>query len=349
MILDPARITRPEVNAVLERIERIRAESRDLFLSDPANREFDLAQLWARVMDGNERWFRGETVAGLLTPEEQRYLARLHRFAVEYRADHLEDYYPILPDVEIRRIDAGGMPAELQVVPGAHSNRTILYFHGGGYIMGSPHFTRSLSVKLGAVTGRRVLSLDYRLAPEHPFPAAVDDCVAAYRWLLEMGIDSHDILIAGDSAGGYLTLQTLIRAREEGLAAPAGAVCISPGTDLALTGPTNHTNAPTDPVLADIGLFWWLEAYLAGADPCDPTVSPLYAALRDLPPILIQVSSSEMLLDDARMFAERARNAGTDVTVQTWDHTIHVFQSFDLPEAAEALGRIAEFSKRISK
>ena len=345
-IFDPKRITRPEVNAVLDRIERVRAESRDLFLADPANREIDLGQLWAKVQDGNQRWFRGENVTGLLTFEEQEYLARLHRFAVEYRADHLEDFNPIPEDVEIRPIDAGGVPAELQIASHSHTNRTILYFHGGGYIMGSPHFMRSLSVKLAEATGSRTLSVDYRLAPEHPFPAGIEDCIAAYRWLLESGIESRDIVVAGDSAGGYFTLQTLIRARDQGLDPPAGAVCICPATNLAFTGGSQITNAPIDPVLADIGIFWWNEAYLAGVDPLEAAVSPLFADLSDLPPILIQVSTTEMLLDDARMFHEKATDVGVDVTLQTWEDTVHVFQAFALPEAAEAIDRIGNFTAK---
>ena len=346
---DLKRVTRPEINAVLERIERVRVESRDLFLSDPVNREIDLDRLWAKVMDGNERWFRGENVAGLLSFDERLYLARLHRFVVEYRADHLEDMIPVPEDVEIEKVDAAGLPAELQITPGSHPTRTILYFHGGGYIMGSPHFMRSVTVKIGAATGMRVLSLDYRLAPEHPYPAAVNDCVGAYHWLLEMGTDPLDIIVAGDSAGGYLTLQTLLRARDQGLASPAGAVCISPGTDLALTGATYRSHAPTDPVLADIGLFWWVETHLSGADPYDPEVSPLFADLHDLPQILIQASASEMMLDDTTAFADRAQDAGVDVTVQMWEDTMHVFHCFDLPEAKEAFARIGDFTDRFLK
>jgi len=345
-ILDLTRITRPEVIAVLERIDKLRDESREIFLFDPRNQTFNLESLWKKVMDANTRWFRGEKVAGLITPEEQRYLAGLHRFAVEYRADHLSDLNPIPGDVTIRAVDAGGVPAEWQIPPGAHESRTILYFHGGGYIMGSPHFTRSLSVKLAAATGMRALSVDYRLAPEHPFPAGVDDCVAAYRWLLESGVDSRYIVVAGDSAGGYLTVQTLLRARAHDLDLPACAICLSPATDLALTGPSYLSNAPTDPVLADLGIFWWVEAHLAGADPYDPAVSPLFADLAGLPPILIQVSTTEMLLDDARMFHKKAADMGVDVSLQTWEDTVHVFQAFDLPEAAEAIDRIREFTAR---
>jgi acetyl esterase/lipase len=343
------RITRPDVIGVLDRVAALRDESRDAFLADPRNHNFDLDSLWKKVMDGNAGWRRGENVAGLLTPDEQKYLAGLHRFAVEYRADHLADLNPIPDDVTIRPVDAGGVPAEWQIPAGADESRTILYFHGGGYIMGSPHFMRSLTVKLGFFTGRRVLSVDYRLAPEHPYPAGVDDCVATYRWLLESGVDPRDIVIAGDSAGGYFTLQTLIRARRQDLELPACAICLSPATDLALTGPSYITNAPTDPVLADLGVYWWVEAHLAGADPYDQDVSPLYADLHGLPPILIHASTTEMLLDDARMFRRNATDMGVDVTVQTWEDTVHVFHQFDLPEAVDAVQRIGEFIARFVK
>ena len=346
---DPGKITRPEVEAVLDRIERVRVASRSVFLSDPANLEIDLEKLWAKVMDGNERWFRGEDVSGWLTYDERLFLARLHRFVVDYRADHLEDMNQIPGMVEIQPVDAGGVPGEFQSTPESHPTRTVLYFHGGGYIMGSPHFMRSVTVKIGAATGMRVLSLDYRLAPEHPYPAAVNDGVAAYRWLLENGFDSSEIIVAGDSAGGYLTLQTLLRARDQGLSTPAGAVCISPGTDLALSGDSYQSNAATDPVLADIGLFWWVETHLSGADPYDPQVSPLYADLHGLPPILIQASSSEMMIDDTTEFADRARAAGVDVTIQTWEDTMHVFHCFDLPEAKDAYARIGEFADRFAE
>ena len=257
-VLDMDKITRPEIIGLLDRIAALRDESRDEFLSDPENQSIDLWQLWARVMEGNARWYRGEDVDGLLTFEEQVFLARLHRFAVEYRADHLDDLNPIPNDVTVEPVDADGVPAEWQIPSGTHQGRTILYFHGGGYIMGSPHFTRSLTVKLGSATRSRVLSVDYRLAPEHPFPAGLDDCLTTYRWLLASGVDPRDLIVAGDSAGGYFTLQTMIRARDEGLPLPACAVCLAPGTDLALTGPTNLTNAHTDPVLADLGIFWWV-------------------------------------------------------------------------------------------
>ncbi len=345
-ILDEARIGRPEIREVLELLDRLRNEARDEFLRVLQNREIDLGALWARVMEANQRWFHGENVTGLISTEEQIFLARLHRFSVDYRADWMQAHQQPEDDFHIEPTNAGGVPGEWQSVPENDQSRVLLYFHGGGYIMGSPNFTRILTVALGRVIGARVLSVDYRLAPEHPYPMGLEDCCAAYRWLLEQGIDSRRIVIGGDSAGGYFTLMTLLRIRDEGLAPPACAVCLCPGTDLALTGPTLISNGPSDPVLADLGIFWWLEAYLAGADPYDPSVSPLYADLRKLPPILIQASTSEMLLDDARVFYEKAREAGTKVTLQTWDDTLHVFHQYQLPESEEAFSKIQNFVHR---
>ena len=345
-ILDSSRITRPEICEILELLDSLRNEARDEFLRVPQNREIDLGALWARVMEANQRWFDGEDVTGCISTEEQHYLARLHRFSVDYRADRFQAANPFENGVGIEPVDAGGVPAEWQTTPATDESRALLYFHGGGYIMGSPNFTRLLTVDLGRVMGSRVLSVDYRLAPEHPFPMGVEDCFAAYRWLLEEGFDPRKIVVAGDSAGGYFTLMTLLRIRDEGMTQPACAVCLCPATDLALTGSTYITNGPTDPVLADLGIFWWLEAHLAGADPLDPAVSPLYADLASLPPILIQASASEMLLDDSRLFHDKARSAGTEVTLQTWDDTIHVFHQYELPESQEAFKEIDTFVDR---
>ena len=342
-ILENAKIVRPEVLEILDLIQRLREQSAAVFLGAPENQVLDFGALWSKIMEGNARWFAGENVSGLLTRPEQLFIARQHRFAVEYRAAALQSSHPT-PDVHVGSADADGTAAEWQVVPEARPDRVVLYFHGGGYIMGSPSFMRILSVKIGRATRSRVLSVDYRLAPEHPFPAGQEDCVRSYRWLLASGLDPRRIVIAGDSAGGYYTLTTLLRIRDEGLPLPAGGLCLAPGTDLALAGRSYVTNGATDPVLADLGVFWWVEAYLAGADPRDPTVSPLYADLHGLPPLLIQVSASEMLLDDALMFAERAGEAGVDVALQIWDDTLHVFQQFDLPESAEALAGIGEFA-----
>ncbi len=182
------------------------------------------------------------------------------------------------------------------------------------------------------------------LAPEHPFPAGLDDCVTSFNWLLSCGFKSQNIIVAGDSAGGYFALSTLIKLRNNGITLPAGAVCLSPATDLALTSDSYFKNAPTDPVLADLGIFWWAESYLAGVDPI--RVSPVNADLTGLPPILIQASTSEMLFDDSTRFVERAKAAGVDITLQSWHDTLHVFHAYELPESKEAINKIGEFVKK---
>lgn len=348
-ILDGARIRRAAIRRLLDDLQDLRDQAAREYFSAPENKGVDFPALWARVMDGNERWFRGDRPKDLLAPAEMLFLACQHRYAVEFRARAMQARDPLLAKASIRPVVAGGVPAEWEVVPDAGPSRVLLYFHGGGYVMGSPGFMRLLGLKLGRATGMRVLSVDYRLAPENPFPAGLDDCLAAYRWLLHEGIAPGDIFVAGDSAGGCLALMTLLCARDAGLPLPAGAILLSPATDLAATGPSYVENAPSDPVLADLGFFWWLEAYLAGSDAGSAAVSPLYGDLSGLPPLLLQASTSEMLLDDARMLHLRARAVGVDSVLQTWDDTIHVFHQFDLPESADALARIGEWVKHRSE
>jgi len=348
-ILDKSRI-RPDILKIMEDLQTLRKMRSAEFLKKKENHILDFNALWRKVMEGNTRWFKGEDMSGYLTKEEQLFLAKLHRFVMEYRANFQQKYvYPIPKDVKCEQVDAGGVSAEWQTVPGAIKDCVLLYFHGGGYIMGSPNGHRIFTVILGKATNMRVLSVDYGLAPEHPYPAALEDCTAVYNWLLSRGFKSENIVIAGDSAGGYFTLMTLVRLRNDGTYLPAGAVCLSPATDLALTSVRVQSyieNGPIDPVLADLGIFWWAEAYLAGADPRSPLISPLYADLKGLPPILIQVSTSEMLYDDSTRFVERAEAAGVDVTLQTWDETLHVFQAFGLPESKEAITKISEFVRK---
>jgi acetyl esterase/lipase len=345
-LLDPSKITRPEVRALLAWLRKLSDEAAVLFFRDPENREIDFAELWPRVMATNQRWFEGSRDHGTLTQKEQVFLARMHRFHVEYRADAFEEKEP-QETMPLEQVDAGGVPAAWHTAPGVGRDRVLLYFHGGGFILGSPNSVRHLTAALGRRIALRVLSVDYRLAPEHPYPAAVDDCLATYRWLLESGIEAKNIALAGESAGGYLVLTTLLRARAEGLPLPIAGICLAPATDLAITGESYIKNASTDPVLADTGVFWWGEAFLGDADPCSPEVSPYYADLVGLPPLLIQASTSEMLFDDSRCFVERARNAGVDVTFKTWDETLHSFQYFvDLPEREEALLEIRRFLQR---
>jgi acetyl esterase/lipase len=343
-ILDKSKI-RPDILNIMEDIEKVRKQATTEFFKIKENQGVDFKALWKKVMVGNARALKGEDMHDYLNKEEQLFLAKFFRFSIEYRANYQQKYVsPIPKDVKYKQVDAGGVFAEWQIVPGLIEDRVLLYFHGGGYIMGSPNFRRLLTIILARTTKTRVLSVDYRLAPEHPYPAGLEDCISIYNWLLSRGIKSKNIIIAGDSAGGYFTIMTLVNLRDNESSLPAGAICLSPATDLALNSDSYFKNASSDPVLGDLGIFWWAEAYLAGVDP--QLVSPIYADLTGLPPILIQVSTSEMLFDDSTRFVDRAKAAGVNAILQTWDNTLHVFHDFNLPESKEAIAKIGEFVQK---
>jgi acetyl esterase/lipase len=250
---------------------------------------------------------------------------------------------PLPPDVKFEAVRAGGVPAEWALAPGAREDRVLVYLHGGGYTMGSLATHRALCARLSKLAGLRVLNVAYRLAPEHPHPAAVEDAVAAVRWVYAQGFAPARAAIAGDSAGGGLTLATLLALRDAGDALPAAAVCISPWTDLAATGESLRTKASVDPMVTEGPLREMALAYLGGKDARTPLASPLYADLRGLPPLLVQVGDAELLLDDATRLASRARDAGVDVTLEVWEGMFHVWHAFAeiLPEAQRACERIA--------
>jgi acetyl esterase/lipase len=244
-------------------------------------------------------------------------------------------------------VDAGGVSAEWSVADGADQGKVILYVHGGGYVMGSAGSHRDMTGRLSQAAGARVLSLNYRLAPEHPFPAPVDDSVAAYRWLLGQGIQASNIAIAGDSAGGGLALAALIAIRDAGEPMPAAGIGISPWVDMEGTGESMTTRAAVDPVVQKEGLLDMAKLYLGGADPKDPLAAPLHANLAGLPPLLIQVGDAETLLDDSTRITERARKADVDVTLKIWDEMPHVWHLFApiLPEGQQAIEEIGTFFK----
>jgi acetyl esterase/lipase len=223
--------------------------------------------------------------------------------------------------------------------------RTILYCHGGGYYFCSPASHRPLVFALAARSGARTFSLDYRLAPEHPFPAALDDALAAYRRLLADGTAAESIVIAGDSAGGGLALATLVALRDAGDPLPAAGVLFSPWTDLAVTGGTIESNDGADPMFCGAAIGRAAQFYVGCSDPTHPYLSPLYADFSGLPPLLIQASSTEVLLDDARRAAERARAAGVSVECEIWPKMPHVWQLWTpfVPEAGRALEHAARF------
>ncbi len=255
---------------------------------------------------------------------------------------------PVEPDVKCEPVKAASVPAEWISAPGADPGRAVLYLHGGGYVIGSINTHRAFAGMLSRAAKARVLVIDYRLAPEHPHPAAVDDSVAAYRWMLASGLKPSRIAVGGDSAGGGLTVAALVAIREAGLAMPAAGVCLSPWIDLEAIGDSMTTRAAADPIVQKAGLLQMAAAYLAGKDPRTPLAAPLYADLSGLPPILIQVGTAETLFDDAARLAERARKAGVNVEYEPWEGMIHVWQIFApmLDEGREAIGRIGEFVRK---
>ncbi len=259
--------------------------------------------------------------------------------------EQLAALFPVATDVQLERVDANGVPAEWVTAPGASADHAVLYLHGGGYVIGSINTHRDLAARISRASGSRALVIDYRLAPEHPFPAAVDDAVTAYRWLLTQGVSPSRIAIGGDSAGGGLTVATLVAIRDAGLPLPAAGVCISPWVDMEATGESITTRADVDPMLERPFLLQAAEAYLHGADPRSPLATPLYAGLSGLPPLLIHVGDHEALLDDSTRLAERAKAAGVDVTLEVWDEMIHVWHLFAaiLPEGQQAIDRIGEW------
>lgn len=260
--------------------------------------------------------------------------------------DRAERVFTLPADITVDAETAGGRPAEWIVAAGAGTDTALLYLHGGGYVIGSPRSHRHLAAAIARAAGMAAVVPDYRLAPEHPFPAAVDDALATYRWLLEARrIAPGRVVLAGDSAGGGLTVATLLAAREARLPLPAGGVCLSPWTDMTLGGRSHVTRAARDPIVRRDGIAEMARAYLGPADPRTPLASPLLADLRGLPPLLIQVGSEEVLLDDATGLAERARAAGVDATLEVWEPMIHVWHWFLpwLDEAGAAVEKIGGF------
>lgn len=263
----------------------------------------------------------------------------------EFRAVFEELVVPPPADIKSEQVSASGIDSEWVTAPGAKADRVVLYLHGGGYVIGSVKTHRDLMGRVSRSAQARVLGLNYRLAPENPFPAAVDDAVAGYRWLLGQGYKPSKIAVAGDSAGGGLTVATLVAIREAGLPLPAAGVCQSPWVDLEGIGESMTTRAKVDPVVQREGLNGMAQGYLQGKDPRTPLAAPLYADLKGLPPLLIQVGDAETLLDDSNRLTERAKAAGVQVKIEVWPEMIHVWQLFAsfLPEGQQAVDVIGKF------
>jgi epsilon-lactone hydrolase len=248
------------------------------------------------------------------------------------------------PPVAMANVDAGGVPAIWYGERQLGDRGAILYLHGGAWCLHLPGAYRRLATRLSAMTGMRVLLPDYRLAPEHPFPAGVDDCLAAYRWLVEQGHSERPLAIAGDSAGGSLALVTMMRARDAALPLPGCAALLSPSTDLTMSGPSFEYNERADPMFSHQALGLAPELYCPGGERSHPWLSPLFGQWQGMPPLLFQAGSTEMLLDDSVRAHDRAVSAGVDARIRVWRGLPHVAPLFTfMPEADQALREIADF------
>jgi acetyl esterase/lipase len=249
--------------------------------------------------------------------------------------------------VSVETAELGGRPAEWLTPEGVGRDAALLYLHGGGYCGGSLDSHRDLAARIGIASGCAAVTLGYRLGPEDPYPAAVDDAIAAYRQLVADGIPPERLVVAGDSAGGGLTMALLLALRADRVPLPAAAVCLSPWVDLTQSAPSYREVADRDPMVSKKNLDALADAYLAGTDPRTELASPLLAAdLSGLPPLRIEVGADEVLLDDATRLAERATAAGNDVTLTVWPEMIHVFQAFPgviLPETDLSVAGIGAF------
>lgn len=288
-----------------------------------------------------------KTIHGI--KEVREHLARLPAPATMTIAERRQQYdraekvfpLPIAPE----SVQAGGRPAEWLRTSTSRTDAALFYLHGGGYVIGSPRSHRHLAGAVAAAAGIACLFPEYRLAPEHPFPAAVDDAVTAYQWLLERRLDARRIVLAGDSAGGGLVVATLLALRQRGLTLPAAGVCISPWVDLTCGGASYETKAVLDPIVTRQGVAQMAQHYLGEADAKTPLASPLFADLSGLPPLLIHVGSDEVLLDDATQLAARVRATGGEAELEVWPDMIHVWHWFLpwLDEAQAAVDGIGRF------
>ena len=253
--------------------------------------------------------------------------------------------HPVPDDVLVAAVTAGGVPAYWLDAPGAGTGRVLLFLHGGGYQFGSLRSHGELAARLGRASGMRVLFPEYRLAPEHPFPAAIDDVLAAWHWLrTDQDLKAASIAAAGDSAGGGLAVALLVALRDAGEALPAAAALMSPHVDLTSSGASMTERADQDPIFTPAALRQMASDYLAGAEPTTPLASPLFASLAGLPPLLVQTGTAELLLSDSERLASAATQAGVEVILQLGEGLPHVYPiMLDTPEAAEATEQIAQF------
>jgi monoterpene epsilon-lactone hydrolase len=280
--------------------------------------------------------------------QEWRDLVSGPRGTLDEMRQHADDYFanrPLLPGLKVEHAEVGGVPGDWLTMPGADAARVVLYIHGGAFVLCSPRGYRPLGSRIAKATRARTFLVDYRLAPEHPFPAAIQDSADAYRGILAQGVAPSSIVIAGDSAGGNLVIATLLSLRDSAVPLPAAGVCISPWVDLECVGESMKSKADVDPLCTYDSMIAEAALYLNGHSARDPLASPIHADLRGLPPLLIQVGTEETLLDDSTRLARRAEESGVTVRLEVFDgmpHVWHAFASY-LPEGQEAIDKIGQF------
>jgi acetyl esterase/lipase len=282
-------------------------------------------------------------------------LAMLHEHAAQNltlpeqrsRMDRLGDLYPVPEGTEVQPSEIGGVAGEWVRARRTHSDAALLYLHGGGFIVGSPKSHRHLAAAISEASGLPLFVADYRLAPEHPFPAALDDAMAVYKGLLDSGLAPARLAIAGDSSGAGLAIATLVALRQQNIPLPVCAVCLSPWADLSQSGDTFRTHAASDPTISKKRLDAMAANYLAGRDPKTPLASPIFADLHGLPPLLLQVGAGEALYDDMARLKARAEQAGVEVSAESWGGMFHVWQIYYpmLSEGRDAIARIGTYLK----
>ena len=263
--------------------------------------------------------------------------------------DSWDNLHPVPGDVSVAAARVADIPVEWISRSDASDDGVLLYLHGGGYVIGSPNSHRHLVANLSAESGLQGLLVDYRLAPEHPFPAAVEDALSVYASLLTHGYEPEQVAVAGDSAGGGLVIAMMLAAKDANLPQPSAGICISPWTDLTQTADSFSNNAEVDPTVSKQSLDDFAELYIADEDIKNPYASPLFGDLTGLPPLLVQVGSIEVLLDDSTALVERAKASGVSATLEVWEEMIHVWHRYYplLREGREANARIGEYIRGI--
>jgi acetyl esterase/lipase len=308
--------------------------------------------LMGKVLAANDRGYQMRTVdlekaGAVLTDKEIMTLIKVYRYTGMKAGKEEWKKYKAPAGLKIDRVDAGGVPAEWQTLPGAAEDKVLLYFHGGGFCLLSPATHRPFTVEIAKQGRVKVLSVDYRLMPENSFQDMLSDCLAAYKWLLASGVKPGNVIIGGDSGGGFITLRLLSSLQGAGLPFPGGAVCISPMVSFDLGDEAMWKNFQTDPIIGTSGIAMvFLNIWKAIPNSLKESPDPLKSSLKGWPPLLVQATTCEMIFDQCQRLVEKAKAAGVPAELQAWDGMIHVFEVFGynhFPEAKEATTKIAAF------